>query len=61
MDNVKVEMTPEEILAITTVISVFRDTTIALQMDVPRELKRHMANILEKITLELLYDDKETN
>ena len=55
--TVKIELTPEEILAITTTFTAFRDTTIALGIEVPKELRHQLANIVEKIMLELLYDE----
>jgi len=56
-NTVKIELEAEEILALTTVMNVFKDLTTGLELEVPKELKHRMANIVEKIMLELLYDE----
>ena len=55
--TVKIELAAEEILAITTVFSSFKETMTTLEVEVPKELRNNLANIIEKIMLELMYDE----
>ena len=51
--NIVVELAPEEVLTLTTVIKTFRDTTKALDIETPKEIRNNLCNILSKIAFEL--------
>jgi len=53
--NVVLELEPEDVLVLTTLIQTFRNTTTALEMEVPEEMKLRIVSILQRLTLEL-YD-----
>jgi hypothetical protein len=51
--TVTVELEPEEILVLTTVIKVFRTVSETLDMRVPQEMRTRLITILSKLTVEL--------
>jgi len=51
--TVTIELEPEEILVLTTVIKVFRTVSESLDMSVPEEMRARLITILSKLTIEL--------
>jgi hypothetical protein len=51
--TVTVELEPEEILVLTTVIKVFRTVSEILDMRVPNEMRARLITVLSKLTVEL--------
>jgi len=51
--TVTVELEPEEILVLTTVIKVFRTVSETLEMRVPDEMRARLITVLSKLTIEL--------
>jgi len=51
--NVVLELEPEDVLVLTTLIATFRDTLKALDVEVPVEMRARIINILQKLTAEL--------
>ena len=51
--TVTVELEPEEILVLTTVIKVFRTVSETLEMRVPNEMRARLITVLSKLTVEL--------
>jgi len=51
--TVTIELEPEEILVLTTVIKVFRTVSETLEMRVPDEMRARLITVLSKLTVEL--------
>jgi len=51
--NVVLELEPEDVLVLTTLIQVFRTTAAILEMPVPEDMRERTVRILERLTIEL--------
>jgi len=51
--TVMLELEPEDVLVLTTIIQVFRDTSKTLEMEVPDEFRERLMGILSRLAFEL--------